>query len=395
MTTSVAPAAARDLARERVDRVVREPVADLACFRVADADLLDDLVAAARARRVVRAVQDQLSPRDLGERVRVLRGRQEEGRERLGALLEGAFGACAQAVDVDAVRSDTHQQVGACARPELADHREEPFGRLAGEVLGQRRHDELVLVLDRVRLGDDAPEPRLRHLVVGAVHQQHVAQARRAQLVLVVAGAQHEALGVVGKVATVRVRAVEVLRAHARAVGRLPPERGLLDRRGHAPPHHRVLEAAEAQQLRHLRDVAEHVGQVPDVHHATELGTARDAELEVADHRLARHHELVHEDHPRPDCEPARARKPRQRGRGLGSHREVVVEHRGLPVEQEARVREVGLEHREQRVEQPDQAQAERLERRVPLAVPVGVRDDGDPDGFPDGFPNGLLARQT
>ena len=51
----------------------------------------------------------------------------------------------------------------------------------------------------------------------------------------------------------------------------------------------------EPQHLRHLRDVTEHVGQVADLHHAAELAPARDAELQVADQRLARHHELVHE----------------------------------------------------------------------------------------------------
>ena len=64
--------------------------------------------------------------------------------------------------------------------------------------------------------------------------------------------------------------------------------------------------------------------------------------------------------------------------RGFGTDLEVVVEHHGLPVEQEARVRRVGLEHRQQRVEQLDETHAERLERRVPLAIPVRVRHDRD-----------------
>ena len=65
---------------------------------------------------------------------------------------------------------------------------------------------------------------------------------------------------------------------------------------------------------------------------------------------------------------------------GLGSHLEVVVDDRGLAVEQEARVREVRLEQRQQRVEQLDEPHAERLERRVPLAVPVRVGNDRDGD---------------
>ena len=73
------------------------------------------------------------------------------------------------------------------------------------------------------------------------------------------------------------------------------------------------------------------------------------------------------------------AASARRRGLGLGAHREVVVDHRHLPVEQEVGVGRVGLELGEQLVEQVDQPQPERLERRVPLPVPVGVGDDVDP----------------
>ncbi len=103
-----------------------------------------------------------------------------------------------------------------------------------------------------------------------------------------------------------------------------------------------------AQELRHLRDVAEHVGQVADRHRAAELGGPGHAELQVAHDRLARDHELVHQDHPRPDREPpARGQAPQRLGR-LGPHLEVVVEDGGLAVEQEPRVGEVPLEQREQ-----------------------------------------------
>ena len=74
-TTTVAPRGRVDVRGERAHRVAREAVADLARLVVAHEHLVDDLVAAARARRVVRAVQDELAPRDVGERVRVLLGR--------------------------------------------------------------------------------------------------------------------------------------------------------------------------------------------------------------------------------------------------------------------------------------------------------------------------------
>ena len=71
----------------------------------------------------------------------------------------------------------------------------------------------------------------------------------------------------------------------------------------------------------------------------------------------------------------ARRAQPRL---GLGADGEVVVDHRHLPVEQEVGVGRVALELGQQLVEQVDEPQPERLVRRVPLAVPVGVRDDVD-----------------
>ena len=89
--------------------------------------------------------------------------------------------------------------------------------RLVGEVLGQGGDDELVVVLHRVRFGDDATEPRLRRLVVGPVHEQEPAAGETgvAELDLVAVGACDELLRVVGQVAPVGVGAVQVLGAHA------------------------------------------------------------------------------------------------------------------------------------------------------------------------------------
>ena len=75
------------------------------------------------------------------------------------------------------------------------------------------------------------------------------------------------------------------------------------------------------------------------------------------------------------DDTPGRGEAAKRRLR-LRSHREVVVDHGHLPVEQEVRVGRVGIEAGEQVVEQVDEPQPERLERRVPLAVPVRVRND-------------------
>jgi hypothetical protein len=49
-----------------------------------------------------------------------------------------------------------------------------------------------------------------------------------------------------------------------------------------------------------------------------------------------------------------------------------------LAVEQEARVRGVGLEQVEELVDEVDELHAVHLERRVPLSIPMGVGNDAD-----------------
>ena len=133
------------------------------------------------------------------------------------------------------------------------------------------------------------------------------------------------------------------------------------------------------QDLGHLRDVTEHVGQVADRHGAAEPVGHPQAPLQVADQGLARHQELVGERVPRPDRDPAAANQPPERLLGLRPHRQVVVHDRQLPVQQEPGVRRVVLHLGDQAVQQVDQPQAEGLERPVPLPIPVGVGDDVDP----------------
>ncbi len=204
-----------DLDRHLVQRLADEHVPDLAGVVVSDEHLVDDLVVAARARRVVRAVEHEVPPRDVEERVRRA-VRQKERRQGLCPPLDGALRGRACLVHVDPVRRHAHEHVGAHTRAQLTPPRREAVRRLFGHVLGQRGDDELVVVLDRVRLGHDAPEPRLRHLMVGPVHQQHrpAREASRPELELVAVGAGDELLGIVGEVAPVRVRAVEVLGAY-------------------------------------------------------------------------------------------------------------------------------------------------------------------------------------
>ena len=148
----------------------------------------------------------------------------------------------------------------------------------------------------------------------------------------------------------------------------------------HAAPDDGAFDPGPPQELGHLGDVAEHVGQVADPHRAAQVLGASPAQLEVADDRLARDEELVEQDLPRPDGQAALGDEPADQGLRRGPDLEVVVDGRRLAVEREAQPR-IRRHPLEELVDQVDQAHPEHLERLVPLAVPVRVGDQVD-DGL-------------
>ena len=345
---------------------------------------VDHIVHRAGADGVVRGIAHHLPPGQLQEARGVGRGWLEERGQGLGSPLQLTLRHRALALHVHAIRGDAHEHVGPEPRAQLAlDHRQALAGP-GGQVLRQRGHLEVEVVLQVVRLGDDPPELRLGHQVVRPVHAEEVAGDEVPDLVQVVGGPAHERLGVVGQRGAVAVADRQVLGPHGRSVRRLPDEGvpGHLGR--HATPHHGVVEAGEAQDLGHLRNVPEHVGQVADVHDAAERGPPLNAHLQVAHDGLARGEELVHEDVPRAHAQPAGGRQRPQPLLGLGTHLEVVVDDRHLPVEHEVGVAGVLLEEGEQVVDQLDEGEAEVLIGLVPFPVPVRVRNDDNPSGGHD-----------
>ena len=119
-TTTVDAGGRVDLVGERGERVAGQRLADVARLLVAHSHRLDDLVVAARARRVVRAVEHQVAPADVEQRVRVAVGGEEQRAQRLGTALERALGGGRGLVHVDPVRRHAHQHVGTRARAQLA-----------------------------------------------------------------------------------------------------------------------------------------------------------------------------------------------------------------------------------------------------------------------------------
>ena len=210
--------------------------------------------------------------------------------------------------------------------------------------------------------------------MVGAVHQQQGIAGVEEGIELLDQGGEpaHQRLGVLGQGGTVAVAGHQVLGPHARSVGRLPPEGGAIDGGRHAPPDHGVLEAGRRQDLGHLGDVAEHVGQVAHVHHAAEVAAPADAGLQVPDDGLARYQELVHQDVPRTDGDPPGGGQRPQPVGVLGTDLQVVVDHRQLPVEEEVGVRDVLLHLVEQGVDGGHQLEPEYLERARTIRGPSG-----------------------
>ena len=295
--------------------------------------------------------------------------------------LQLACSQTAQPLDVDPVGGDTHQHVGAEARAELSAPVLEALGGRRGQVDGKGQDLEDQVVLDIVGLGQDPTEPGLGREMVGAVHDQEVVDDESLDLVEVVGHPLHQCLGVVGEHSPVAVADGQVFGPHDGPVGRLPEEPGLGDGRRHPPPHDCVRETGHSKDLGHLGDVAEHIGQVADVHGAAEGRTAEKAHLQVADDGLARGQEFVHQDVPRTHADPAGRGQRTQPRFDLRPYLEVVVDHGHLPVEHEVGVAVVGFEKGHQRIEHVDQIEAELLVRLVPLAVPMGVGNDNDSSG--------------
>ncbi len=219
--------------------------------------------------------------------------------------------------------------------------------------------------------------------MIGAVHEQHrcIVGQERPDLIHVGPEPTDEGLGIVGHGRTVPVSGNEVLGPDPRPVGRLPDERRGVDGRRDPSPHHCMVQPGQRKNLWHLGDVSEHVGEVAHIHHPSEGGAPSDAGLQVADDGFARDEELVHQDVPRTQGEPSGGCQRVQALLVLGADLEIVVDDRQLAIEEEGLVGGIPFQKVNQAIDQMNQLQPERLERVIPLPVPVGVGDDGDASG--------------
>ncbi len=262
---------------QRGQGLVGQSLADVPGLGIPVQHRVHHVVDRARADRVVGRVADHLRPGHPQEGLRPGVGRQEQGGKRFGHPLESPFCPGCRLFDVDAVGAHSHQQVRACPRAQLTVPVGQPVVGRTFEVGGQRGDGQLEFGLDLVGLGHDTSQPGLGGLVIGAVHQQQriTRSEKRGELLGKGAEAANQRLGVLGQGGSVPVSGHQVLGPHVRAVGRMPAERGPVDLGGNPTPHDGVFESGQREDLGHLGDVTEHVGQVADLHHAAELAAAR------------------------------------------------------------------------------------------------------------------------
>ena len=158
-----------------------------------------------------------------------------------------------------------------------------------------------------------------------------------------------------------------------------PAEDGadVVDLVAHPPREQERVEAEAREQLRQLRGMPEAVRLVAGARRLDPEAAADAApEQEIAHERLAADEDLVRQHVPRACLQPAGGEKRAQAALVVGTDVRIVLEHHRLAVERERAERLVRFERVEDAVDDGAEAEAEDLERDVPLPVPVGVRND-------------------
>ena len=143
-----------------------------------------------------------------------------------------------------------------------------------------------------------------------------------------------------------------------------------------APPHHTRPDAELAGQGGPHRWMTERIRRIQHVEPAAEPLGIRRAEQQVAHQRFARGDELIGEHVPRTDLQAPRLDEGPDLGLLLRARAQVVGDEYGLAIEQEAAVARVRLQPLEQVIQRGDEPRLKRGARQIPLAVPVGVRDE-------------------
>ena len=239
---------ARNIRGNPRDGSLGELAPDLLGLRVAHEDLRRNLVRRAAADRVVRGVLEHAHPRLREERLGPVASVQRL--QRLGVAFKPPLGAPAGRFQIDSRGDDAREQVRPRSGAHLPVPVRQPFGRRAGEVVGERPHHRAVR--------DALRELTREGHVVRADHPEHRIAAKPGQEPLL-EGAEVGGARDVEEVRRVPVTGGQVLGDDRRAVLPVPDETMKVDGRRHSSPHHRRRDPGEPEDLRHLGDVPEHV----------------------------------------------------------------------------------------------------------------------------------------
>ncbi len=177
------------------------------------------------------------------------------------------------------------------------------------------------------------------------------------------------------QIGAVRIAIRQIHCQHRTAVERLPHEAIAIDVRADAAPQDCGRESEAGENLRHLRDVPELIGQVADVEWPAEAARDRHPDFEIANQRLAADEKAVGKHVPRPDLDFARANQIAQPRLGARTHLEIIVEHDRLAVEMK-RGNRAALDQRDHPIGHRDQPRAHLLKRLIPFAIPMRVNDE-------------------
>ena len=321
------------------------------------------------------------APRHLEERVEAGAAPAHVGQrgKRIGVAFERAAILEIALLDPCARRRDSRQQM----RPQ----RRAQFATMARRAVERHLGHSAHVVLERAgleghrgnlaRLVDSRAEPRVRLGVIGTGH--HEDRRARGEVALAAGdpfGARDEAVNRFERqIRAVGIAVGQIDRQHRTAVERFPGEAIAIHVAADSAPQHRRRESEAGQNLRHLRDVSELIGQVADVERPAEAARDRHADFEIANQRFAAHQETVGEHVPRPDLDFAGANQTAQPRLGARAHLEVIVEHDRLAVEVK-RWDGAALDQRNHAIGHRDQPRAHLLKRLIPLAIPMRVNDE-------------------
>jgi hypothetical protein len=345
-----------------------------------------DRVRGAAAKGVVELRAHQRAPGVPEQRPAVApAGGERQRGQRLRCALEQQFGFGVVALKRGPGGLHALQGPGISVAPaQLAAQRRHPVG------LGLRRTEVLVEPRDPhvgigLEGGEQVPHPAdrgRRGMVIGADrHRQVRGRGTPHQHRLEAGPCLAKTRGVVHQPGAgfVSIRR-QVVQQNRAAIGRVPPEQvTFLARLPAEPaPQHAVAHAELRRERGPRGRMAERVG---GIHYrrapAQRLGVGS-TEQQVADQGLAGRNDLVGQNVPGPDLQPAGAHQGAESRALVGAYAEVVLQQHGLAVEIEAAELRRCVEAVEQVVEGGNQASHEGGSRQVPLSVPVGVRDEVD-----------------